>query len=94
MDPEFFLVGKLFVLITGASSGIGRQLAITFSQIAENDSHFLLIARNETGLRDTVSRMSHCVNVDYVSMDLSKAKAEQLNGIITVCQYHETDIQI
>ncbi|CAD6207942.1 GSCOCG00003200001-RA-CDS [Cotesia congregata] len=80
MGPEFFLVGKLFILITGASKGIGRQFAITFSQIAECDSHFLLIARNETGLQETVSKMSHRVNVDYVSLDLSIAQADQLKG--------------
>ncbi|CAD6207941.1 GSCOCG00003199001-RA-CDS [Cotesia congregata] len=82
MGPEFFLIGKLFVLITGSSKGIGREFAITFSQIAERDSHFLLIARNETGLQETVSKMSNNVSVDYVSMDLSLAQADHLEDII------------
>ncbi|CAD6207940.1 GSCOCG00003198001-RA-CDS [Cotesia congregata] len=82
MGPEFFLVGKLFILITGASKGIGRGFAITFSQVADRGSHFLLIARNETGLRETASQMSNRVNVDYVSMDLSVAHADQLEDII------------
>ncbi|XP_074110981.1 sepiapterin reductase-like [Cotesia typhae] len=82
MGPEFFLVGKLFILITGASKGIGRQFAITFSRVADRGSHFLLIARNETGLQETVSQMSNRVNVDYVSLDLSLAQADQLEDII------------
>ncbi|KAH0554613.1 sepiapterin reductase-like [Cotesia glomerata] len=82
MGPELFLVGKLFILITGASKGIGRGLAITFSQVASSHSHFLLIARNETGLRETASLMSNHVNVDYVSMDLSLAQADQLEDMI------------
>ncbi|KAH0549957.1 sepiapterin reductase-like [Cotesia glomerata] len=82
MGPEFFLIGQIFVLITGASKGIGREFAITFSQIAERNSHFLLIARNETGLQETVSKMSNRVNVDYVSMDLSIIQADQLEDMI------------
>ncbi|XP_074109341.1 sepiapterin reductase-like [Cotesia typhae] len=82
MGPELFLIGKLFVLITGASKGIGREFAITFSKIAERDSHFLLIARNKTGLRETMSKMSTDVNVDYVSVDLSLVKADHLEDII------------
>lgn len=80
MGPELFLVGKLFILITGASQGIGRQFAIKFSEIADRGSHFLLLARNETGLQETVSKMSNLVNVDYVSLDLSLAQADQLEG--------------
>ncbi|KAH0554615.1 hypothetical protein KQX54_011912 [Cotesia glomerata] len=82
MGPELFLVGRLFILITGASKGIGRGFAITFSQVASSNSHFLLIARNETGLRETASLMSNHVNVDYVSMDLSLAQADQFEDMI------------
>ncbi|CAD6207939.1 GSCOCG00003197001-RA-CDS [Cotesia congregata] len=82
MGSEFFLIGKIFVLITGASKDIGREIAIKYSNILDNGSHFLLIARNKTGLRETTSRMSNRVHVDYASIDLSIAKADQLEDLI------------
>lgn len=85
MAPEFLLIGKIFVLITGASKDIGREMAIQFSNILDDGSHFLLLARNETGLRETASRMCNQVDVDYASVDLSIAKAHELEGKISIC---------
>ena len=42
------------ILITGASSGIGRQCAITFSQLGAN---VILIARNMERLKDTFNKL-------------------------------------
>jgi len=42
------------IIITGASSGIGRQCAITFSQLGAN---VILIARNEERLKDTFNKL-------------------------------------
>ncbi|KAH0549959.1 hypothetical protein KQX54_016259 [Cotesia glomerata] len=84
MGPEFFLIGKIFVLITGASKGIGREFAITFSRIAERDSHFLLIARNETGLRETKSKMSSNVSVDYVKITTKRISPDEYDHAIII----------
>ena len=64
-DP-FSLSGKT-ILVTGASSGIGRECAISFSKRGAN---VILIGRNQEGLRLTASE---CENVDcaWYSYDLA-----------------------
>ncbi len=53
MNNPFSLKNKN-ILITGASSGIGRQCAITFSQLGAN---VILIARNKKRLKDTFIKL-------------------------------------
>ena len=53
MNSIFNLKNKN-IIITGASSGIGRQCAITFSQLGAN---VILIARNEERLKDTFNKL-------------------------------------
>lgn len=53
MNNPFSLKNKN-ILITGASSGIGRQCAITFSQLGAN---VILIARNKERLKDTFNKL-------------------------------------
>ena len=53
MNNPFSLKNKT-ILITGASSGIGRQCATTFSQLEAN---VILIARNEERLKETYNKL-------------------------------------
>ena len=53
MNNSFSLKNKN-ILITGASSGIGRQCAITFSQLGAN---VILIARNKGRLKETYNKL-------------------------------------
>lgn len=53
MNSIFNLKNKN-IIITGASSGIGRQCAITFSQLGAN---VILIARNQGRLEDTYNKL-------------------------------------
>lgn len=53
MNPIFNLKNKN-IIITGASSGIGRQCAITFSQLGAN---VILIARNKERLKETYNKL-------------------------------------
>ena len=53
MDSIFNLKNKN-IIITGASSGIGRQCAIIFSQLGAN---VILIARNKERLKDTFNKL-------------------------------------
>ncbi len=55
MNNPFTLKGKNIV-ITGASSGIGRQCAISCSQMGAN---IILIARNEERLKETYDNLEH-----------------------------------
>lgn len=65
-DP-FSLSGKT-ILVTGASSGIGRECAIAFSKRGAN---IILLGRNEDGLRSTASECEKNVECDYYTFDLS-----------------------
>lgn len=89
MTSPFSLSGKI-ILITGASSGIGRQCAITCSRMGAT---VVMIARDEQRLEETRSLMegdSHrAVTFDLNNLDLIKdlitdvvAHSGKLDGLI------------
>lgn len=51
---SIFNLNNKNIIITGASSGIGRRCAITFSQSGAN---IILIARNKERLKDTLNKL-------------------------------------
>lgn len=67
MNLAFSLSNKN-IIITGASSGIGRECAITFSQLGAN---VILIARNEERLKQTFNKLSKGNNFVIVQ-DITK----------------------
>jgi NAD(P)-dependent dehydrogenase (short-subunit alcohol dehydrogenase family) len=73
-NNPFSLEGKT-VLVTGASSGIGRAIAITCSQMGAG---IILTGRNEERLKETLSQL-HGTNHRYLIADLKEEKEiEQL----------------
>jgi len=74
------LSGKAFLLVTGASRGIGRQIAITFSSLLEEGSRVLLLARNKDALQEVASNIPSKVKVHTVSTDLSKSTDIDFKG--------------
>ncbi|EZA47536.1 hypothetical protein X777_16218 [Ooceraea biroi] len=74
------LSGKVFLVVTGASRGIGRQIALTFGSLLEKGSHMLLLARDFNALCEVKKSIPPIVNVDAVRMDLSKATKTDLEG--------------
>ncbi|MCO5257618.1 MAG: SDR family oxidoreductase [Lentimicrobium sp.] len=72
MKNPFSLVGKNIV-VTGASSGIGRQTAVICSQMG---ARVVLIARNNERLKETLSLMQSPENHLVYSIDLA-----ELSGI-------------
>ena len=65
-----------WALITGASSGIGRELAKLF---AADNFNLVLVARNETRLNQLAAelRARHGIEVKVIAKDLSAASAPQ-----------------
>ena len=51
---DLFHLGGKVAVVTGASSGIGQQIAIT---LANAGAQVVLVARNETALQQTVSKI-------------------------------------
>ena len=75
----FSLIGKN-ILITGASSGIGRQCAISCSQMG---ARVVLVARNEERLKETLSMMDGNEH-SYYSADLNDIDSiKELVSVIT-----------
>ncbi|XP_014218771.1 sepiapterin reductase-like [Copidosoma floridanum] len=74
--------GKVFLLVTGASQGIGRKIAEVLGSTLESGSLVLLLARNAENLKGTADNMPKTLAVEYRSVDLSKATAEELRSII------------
>lgn len=68
MYNPFSLAGRN-ILVTGASSGIGRQCAIDCSRMG---AKVMLIARNVERLQETLSMMEGDGH-GYCSIDLGKA---------------------
>lgn len=64
------------IVITGASSGIGRQCAISCSQMGAN---VILIARNEERLKETYNQLEKGEHL-YYSQDITKY--EEVESII------------
>jgi len=74
MNNHFSLENKN-ILITGASSGIGRQCAITFSQLGAN---IILIARNKERLKETYNKLDKGNHL-IISQDITEYdKLEQI----------------
>lgn len=74
------LSGKIFLLVTGASRGIGRQIAITFGSLLQEGSHILLLARDLDALREVAKNIPSKITVDTVSMNLSQSTKAELEG--------------
>lgn len=70
MYNPFSLDGKKIV-ITGASSGIGRQCAIDCSKMG---ARVVLIGRNISKLTDTLNQMAHREYHLPISFDLNNSK--------------------
>ncbi|XP_065224971.1 sepiapterin reductase [Planococcus citri] len=74
-----------FMVITGASQGLGKQLAIEFSRSVAPDSTILLLARTLPKLETTkkeILEINPTLNVKVLSVDLSKPDLEQFEEIL------------
>ena len=65
---------KEYVLLTGASSGIGYEMA---TQLAAQKLNLILVARNETKLQEMQKELTanHGILVQYIVKDLSDVQA-------------------
>ncbi len=65
---------KEYVLLTGASSGIGYEMA---TQLAEKKMNLILVARSENKLRQMQKELTirHGILVEYIVKDLSDVQA-------------------
>lgn len=73
--------GRVFLLVTGASQGIGAKIAQVFGNNLDPGSSILLLARNSEKLLVTASALGASnVSVNHFSVDLSTANFNELYG--------------
>ena len=66
-----------YTLITGASSGLGKELALLY---AKDNNNLLLVATNETKLKKVIEEVKNTNNdikVEYLLADLSKQEERE-----------------
>jgi uncharacterized protein len=80
-----------YALITGASKGIGKEMAIC---LAKKDYNLLLVARSEKLLEETANYLSekYQKTVHYLPLDLSENGA--VDKIITWIQQHQFPVNV
>jgi len=72
MELNFNLLSGKTALITGASSGIGKETALTF---ARNGANLILISRNEEKLKKLLKNLEGFnINVDYYAVDITNSE--------------------
>ena len=74
-------VGKVFLLVTGASRGLGGQIAKTFGSLLKSKSHVLLLARNAEGMKKVISELPNDLITSYKSIDFSNTSKNELIGM-------------
>lgn len=79
------LTQKAFFLMTGASRGIGRTMAIECAAKMATGSVIVLIARSTAGLEETkaqiLAKNPSNVTVFLLTIDLTRPTTEQINSI-------------
>lgn len=80
-----------YVLITGASSGIGEEFA---SQLAKENRDLILVARSKEKLSVIADDLSkkHKINIHVVDLDLSKPDAPE--ALFQTCQKNDWSIDL
>lgn len=77
MDKLFNLDNKN-IIITGASSGIGKQCALTFSQLGAN---IILVARNKERLKQTFNELKKGNHISFARDITEYDKLEEIINI-------------
>lgn len=75
-----------FAVITGASRGIGRCLAIKFSSLVAPNSTLVLLARSSPDLEDTRKQIlaaNPSIDVKVHSVDLGKPSSQAFEALLT-----------
>ncbi|PWJ89640.1 hypothetical protein C7380_11443 [Oceanotoga teriensis] len=80
-----------FVLITGASNGIGKEMAYIFAEMGFN---LLLIARNFEKLNDIKNKIEKKNNIKVLILSKDLTDIESIKDIYSFCNIEEINVEI
>ncbi|XP_065155334.1 sepiapterin reductase [Atheta coriaria] len=84
---------KTVALVTGASRGIGREIAMLLSKALCNGSVVILVARSETDLQKTESLMNQTIKVLRFALDLSKPSLGDYEKVLREAAQYSAGIE-
>jgi len=89
------LAGKT-ILITGASSGIGRSTALEFARTSPQDLRLVLAARRVDALRDIADQIRNEVGqgVKVLPAKLDVSNADEVRGFVASLPEEWRDIHV
>lgn len=76
MTDQLWSKGRAFLLVTGASRGLGRAFAQELSACLEPESTVFLTARSKDALQETANTLRSDLNVKIFPMDHEKAELD------------------
>lgn len=77
--------GKSLVVVTGASRGIGKEIAVEVAKRCKGEAVFVLTARSETKLKETreeILKVDGGFTVDVVPLDLCRVHKQDFDMLI------------
>jgi 3-hydroxy acid dehydrogenase/malonic semialdehyde reductase len=88
------LKGKT-ILITGASSGIGKSTAIEFARTQPDDLKLILTARREDALKEVAKEIEGIAKgVKVLPVKLDVSKPEEIQGFVAKLPEEFTQIDV
>jgi sepiapterin reductase len=73
---------KTFLLVSGASKGIGRTIAVEFSKKLAAGSKLALLARSAQGLEETKGLCNSALQIETFSVDLVNPDTQALSAFV------------
>jgi uncharacterized protein len=82
---------KGWALVTGASSGIGRQLAI---ELAKAGYASILLARRESQLMELKSEISEKFGINSLVLPLDLADSDSVEKVVSFIRLHDVEVSV
>jgi uncharacterized protein len=82
---------KGWALVTGASSGIGRQLAI---ELAKSGYASILLARRESQLMELKSEISEKFGINSLVLPLDLADSDSVEKVVSFIRLHDVEVSV
>ena len=80
-----------FALVTGASSGIGRQISV---QLARRGCHIIAVSNQPTRLQDLKRELENSFQVQVFTLNLDLAREDAAESVFSYCEERDLRVDI